>query len=212
MTDIESKIEHFDVFYLKDGAEIREQWSYDFNQMSVAQIAQIKVNFLLHDRLLKTLPATPENFTKATERAAYLQALGTLLLKFNKDTGKYEDYDVVTHDGKKVLSYIKGKDYLRLEECVVNFRIATGLVQNELMRQLNDLIQSMDEEGIPAERQPSILAAFIIAEQERPLLQKFVANFSNPALNLLNIEGKSEIQSTGLSPISSESESETSVE
>jgi len=116
-----------------------ETYIYDFEQMSMEQVMTAETFFKLHEKMLKVMPATPNDLMVATDQMSLKQAYSALLLKKLPD-GSLEPFSPSTN-GIDALRYITGTDNRKkLEAIKTDFFGRSGSSTPVSMEQLENLM------------------------------------------------------------------------
>lgn len=131
-----------------------ENYYYDFENMSIAQISACESMFTLHLQMFTNLPKTPSDMEVILERQMLAKARALLLMKVkNEKNGnviEYEAFTPATHSSN-ILNGLKGNDFVKLESCKDDFFMRTPLFQIESQRQqmrLMPMLKDLDLETI----------------------------------------------------------------
>ncbi len=103
-----------------------DTYVYSFNETTVDRILQAQRLFRLDFELLKQLPKQPSELAVTVERQTQRNAFAAILMK-RMPHGGYEDYNPATGTGMKALQTLTGKDFARLQECMLDFFRNSGL-------------------------------------------------------------------------------------
>ena len=116
-----------------------ETYIYDFEQMSMEQIMTAETYFKLHEKMLKVMPATPNDLMVATDQMSLKQAYASLLLKKNAD-GSYEPFSTTNNNLEALKNIIGSDSRQKLEMAKTDFFSKLGNATPVSMEQLENLM------------------------------------------------------------------------
>jgi hypothetical protein len=112
---------------------------YDFEQMSMEQIMTAETFFKLHDKMLKVMPATPNDLMIATDQMSLKQAYAALLLKRLPD-GTLEPFSSAMLNTEALRNITGTENRKKLEEIKADFFVRSGSSTPVSMEQLENLM------------------------------------------------------------------------
>jgi hypothetical protein len=117
---------------------------YDFELMSLEQCLTAETYFRLHDKMLKTLPATPSELEIASQQMSNKYGYACLFVEFD-DNGQQVPFNPVTF-ATLPLSEIRGNEARqKLEDCKLDFFLKSGLAKTNSIDLLLSLIPAIKE-------------------------------------------------------------------
>lgn len=126
-------------FILKD-----RKFIYDFDQMSLEQCLTAETYFRLHDKMLKTLPATPSELEIASQQMSHKYGYACLLTEIDSD-GQPVPFSPVTFATLPLTEIRGSENRQKLEECKLDFFLKSGLAKTNSIDLLLNLIPAIKE-------------------------------------------------------------------